>query len=395
MKFWPRKEVFLDYASITPLDSRVAKKMRAYESDIFANPSALYSSALSAKSAVEDSRKKIADILSAVRSEIIFTSGGTEGNNIALLGVYKAFKTPEFVPHFITTSIEHPSVLEVFSHIETIGGEVTYTPVDGEGKVNPKDIAKALKENTVLVSVMYVNNEIGTVQPIHEISRVLKDWKAKHPETKVAGSHAPYLHTDASQAALFLDLNIHKLGADLLVLDGIKMYGPRGIGVLFMRSSVKIKPIAFGGGQEKGVRSGTENVPAIVGLAEALMIAQEDKEKESLRLSEIRDYAISGIEKNFPKALLNGPREMRVPNNINFCFPGLDAEYAVIQLDVAGIAASYSSSCRTLKEDSSSYVIRNLGRENCDSSSLRFTLGRGSRKSDADLLIKALSRIVK
>lgn len=389
MKFWKKKNVFLDYASMTPLDKGVAKKMRAYEWGLYANPSALYTSAMLAKKAVDNSRQKVAEILNAIKSDIVFTSSGTESNNLALLGVFTAFKKEDFVPHFVTTTVEHPSVLEVFKEIERRGGEVSYVEVSKDGLVNPKDIVSTIKPNTVLISVMYANNEIGTVQPIHEISRAIKDWRNKNSD-----NHVPYFHTDASQASLYLPLNVHKLGVDMMTLDGIKMYGPRGFGMLYVKSFVKVVPIVFGGGQEKGLRSGTENVPAIVGFAEALKIAQDMREKESERLTLLRDYAIQQIQDNFKNAELNGSQENRLPNNINFCFKGLDAEFAVISLDVLGVSASYSSSCRTLKDDSSSYVIKNIGRKECELSSLRFTLGRESKKSDIDFLIKCLKKVI-
>ncbi len=384
-----KKRVFLDYASITPVDARVAKKMRECEEASFANPSALYGEALKAKEMVVEAREKVAEILHAQKGEIVFTSGGTEGNNLAILGVFEKLKTKDFVPHFVTSVIEHPSILEVFKEIERRGGKVTYVSVSSDGLVNPKDIREVLKENTVLVSIAYANNEIGTIQPIHDIGRVIKEHRLKN-KTSI-----PYFHTDACQASLYLSLDVLKLGVDLMTLDGIKMYGPRSTGILFVKTGLEISPILFGGGQEGGLRSGTENVPGIVGFAEALGIANEMKEKESTRLLEIRDYAIENILKIFPRASLNGSEIERLPNNINICFSDLDAEFAVISLDVLGISASYSSSCRTLKEDSSSYVVSALGKNDCSLSSLRFTLGRESKKSDIDYLIPALQKIVK
>lgn len=362
--------------------------MRKVEEN-FANPSALYNEALEAKSKLGDARGKIAQILGCQKSEIIFTSGGTEGNNLALLGIFEAHKTKNFTPHIITTAIEHSSILEVCKEIERRGGEVTYLPVDEEGIVKVKDIRDAFKENTVLVSVMFANNEIGTIQPIKEIGRAIKDWQQKHNST------FPYFHTDACQVVLYEDLNVQKLGVDLLSIDGIKMYGPRGAGVLVARGNVMLQPIVFGGGQESGRRSGTENVVSAVGLARALETAQDLREKESIRLSEIRDYAIEKILKTFPQAKLNGSQTERLPNNVNVCFSKLDAEFAVISLDVAGISASYSSSCRTLAEDSSSYVVSALGKPDCAASSLRFTFGRETRKSDIDALVLALQKIIK
>jgi cysteine desulfurase len=388
-KFIGKKRVFLDYASSTPVLEEVEQEMAKYKSATFYNPSALYSEALSAKEALSISRNKIANLISAQKNNIVFTSGGTEGNNLAILGVFEAHKKDNFIPHFITTSIEHPAVLEVFKEIEKRGGEVTIVPVDVDGIVISKDIKDSIKENTVLVSVMYANNEIGTVQPINEIAKTIRDWR-KNKNTKL-----PYLHTDACQAPSYLDMNVLRLGVDLMTVDGIKIYGPRGIGFLYVREDVSISPIVFGGGQENGLRSGTENISGIVGLSKALEVVVKDREKESKRLEELWHYAVDNILDSFPTATLNGHHKNRLPNNINICFPGLDAEFAVIALDVLGVSASYSSSCRTLKEDSSSYVISNMGKEECSMSSLRFTMGRGTKISDIDFLLKALKKVVK
>lgn len=381
--------VFFDYASTTPIRPEVAKKMQEYDANNFANPSALYTEALRAKDLLTESREEIAEILNTQKKSIVFTSGGTEGNNLALLGIFEANKTKDFTPHFITTNIEHPAILEVCSEIERRGGKVTTVSVDEDGIINPKDIREALTPETVLVSVMYANNEIGTVQPIHEIGRVIKEWKLKN------NTHLPYFHTDSCQAPLYLDLNVLKLGVDLMTLDGVKIYGPRGTGILYVKEGVNISPIIFGGGQEGGLRSGTEDVSSAIGFTEALCLAQSEKDLESERLINIRDYAIKKILDSFPKAKLNGSKEKRLPNNINICFPGLDAEFAVISLDVLGISASYSSSCRTLKEDSSSYVVEYVNGKDCSTSSLRFTLGRYTKMSDVDTLLLALKKIVK
>ena len=225
------------------------------------------------------------------------------------------------------------------------------------------------------------------IQPIKDIAKIVKNYRQNNK------TNFPYFHTDACQAGLYLSLDVLKLGVDLMTLDGIKIYGPRSSGILYIKSGIKILPIVFGGGQEGGLRSGTENVSAVVGLSKAFEIAEKMKIKESSRLIELRNYAIENIIKIFPKSTLNGSRENRLPNNINICFPGLDAEYAVIRLDVAGIAISYSSSCQTLK-DNFSYVIHELGKKNCMSSSLRITLGRETMKKDIDILVNLLKKIV-
>lgn len=388
--FWnTKKRLFLDYSSTTPVAPEVLKVMEDYDRENFANPSALYTEALLAKDAVREAREKIASILHCQRSEIIFTSGGTEGNNLALFGVFEATKRNDFVPHIITTTIEHPAILEVCNEIKNRGGEVTIVPVDSDGLVNPRDIQLAIKPNTVLVSVMYANNEIGTIQPIKEVSRAIKDWRQKN------NTVFPYFHIDACQASLYLPLDVLKLGVDLVTLDGIKMYGPRGFGLLYVKSEIKIKPIHFGGGQEKGLRSGTENVSSILGFTIALELTEAIRTSESERLASIRDYWIDRILTTFPQATLNGSKVSRLPNNINICFPGLDAEFAVISLDVLGISVSYSSSCRNLKDDSTSYVVEMIGKVNCSGSSLRFTLGRETRRDDVDFLLSALKSLIK
>lgn len=393
-----KKRIFLDYASITPIDERVKVGMEKVQKMTFANPSALYKEALVAKDLISEARGKIAGILHCQKTEVIFTSGGTESNNLALLGIFESIQRSDLwnsqgrtlgsKPHIITTTIEHPAIIEVCKEIERRGGEVTYLLVSSEGLVSLKDFRGAIKKNTVLVSVGFANNEIGTIQSIHDIGRVIKDYRQKN------NTNFPYFHTDACQAGLYLPLNVLKLGVDMMTLDGIKMYGPRSSGMLYVKSGINISPILFGGGQEGGLRSGTENVPAIVGLSIAFEIAEKMKERESKRLTILRDYAITNILKNFPGSTLNGSADLRLPNNINICFPGLDAEFAVISLDVFGVSVSYSSSCRTLKEDSSSYVVSSLGKENCRESSLRFTLGRESKKSDIDAVITSLKKIV-
>lgn len=395
-KIFKKKRIFLDYASTTPVDPEVSGVMRDSEK-LFANPSALYTDAILVKEKIIEAKGIIAQILNCQKDNIFFTSGGTESNNLALLGVFEeslrifedSTSTLSGKPHFVTTKIEHPAILEVCKEIEKRGGEVTYIDVGEGGVVKVKDIEKEIKDNTVLVSVMYVNNEIGAIQPIKEIGRMIKERR------RLSGKSYPYFHTDACQAGLYLTLDTIKLNVDLMTLDGIKMYGPRGAGILFKRGNVELHPIIFGGGQQSGLRSGTENLSAILGMAKCLEVAERYKEKESARLREIRDYAIEKILKEFPGASLNGERENRLPNNINICFPGIDSEFITVSLDVHGFCVSYSSSCRTLKEDSSSYVIDAIGKKDCILSSLRFTLGRESKKSEIDSLIKNLKKIIK
>lgn len=379
------KNIFLDYAGGTPVSSTVVKEMQKYH-NIFANPSGLYSESVVAKELLSGFRTRVAKVLNVNKNEIVFTSGGTEGNNLALLGVFEAHKTEDFTPHFITTAIEHSSTLEVCKEIQRRGGEVTIIEVGEDGIVSLSQLEKAIRKNTVLISITLANSEIGTIQPVSEIAKIIKQSKTKE---------TPYLHVDTGGSPLYLSMDIARHGIDLLTLDSGKIYGPKGVGALFVRSGLNIKPIIFGGGQERGLRSGTENLSAISGFTLALEEALENREEESERLTKIRDYAIDKILSTFPGSKLNGSQKHRLPNNINICFKGLDAEFATIELDILGFSVSYSSSCMTLKDDFSSYVIRALYKnDECSKSSLRFTLGKFSQKSDIDKLVSALKKVV-
>ena len=368
------------------------------------NPSALHKEGVAARHEINEARKTIAGMLNVKSEEIIFTSGGTEADNLALRGIAEAWKPHIPRPHIVTTNIEHAGILEVCKYLAKNGTEITYVPVEKNGIVNPQKIKQALKPTTVLVSVMYANNEIGTIQPLREISRIIAEYKKERSEKeKGTALNIPYLHTDASQAGNYLDLNFQKLGIDLMTLDAAKFYGPRGIGLLAVRRLVSINPLIIGGGQERGLRSGTENVSASAGMALALQQAADIKEKETVRLSMLRDYFFAGVIKNIPGVLVNGDVQLRLPNNINICIPGLDAEFAVIKLDARGIACSAASSCLNLSETSYSYVIDALDNapqqtpfspRNCKSSALRFTLGRDTTKKDIDLTLRALTAII-
>ena len=367
--------------------------MQPYLNKNFGNPSALYDEGLIAKSAIKESREKISKLLNVRGEEIIFTASGTEADNLALIGIFHNFKK-DFKPHFVTTTIEHSGILEACKYIEQQGGEVTYVEVEENGIVNPEKIKQALKSNTVLVSVMLANNEIGTIQPLRDISRVVKEFREKKLDQQ--NTEYPYIHTDASQAASYLDLSFQKLGVELMTLDASKIYGPKGIGLLAARRLVPLKPIIFGGGQEKGLRAGTENVPAIIGFAEALVKAQEIKDKEIERLSALQEYFFDNVIKLSPGVFINGDRNKRLPNNVNICVQGLDAEFAVIKLDHAGISCSSASSCLNLSENSYSYVVNALGKNGieCRESSLRFTFGRATNLKEIKLTLKKIQSII-
>ncbi len=399
------KRIYMDYASTTPLDPKVLKAMLPYFGEKFGNPSSIHTEGVEAKKALEAARKSVGLILNARANEMIFTGGGTESNNLAIFGAVRALEksgVPISKMHFVTTVIEHSSVLECFRELEARGARVTYVPVESNGIVDPRKIAAALRPETVLVSVGYANNEIGTIQPVPKIARGIRnfrDGKTQSTKTKFqtnsksqfSNFQTPIFHSDASQAPLYLDCSVERLGVDLLTLDGHKMYGPKGIGVLYVRRSVRLAPMLFGGGQERGLRSTTENVPLIVGFAKALEMAAASRVKESVRLTKLRDFCHSNILQNvgMTKMIINGDMKERLPNNINISIPNLDTEFALLQLDAAGIACSTKSSC--LGSEGGSYVVRALGGgESRAVSTLRFSFGRGTTKKDVDFLLARL-----
>ncbi len=376
--------IYLDHAATAPEDKRVLEVMRKISAETYGNPSSIHKEGVAAKKILEEARKNIADILRARPDEIIFTSGGTESNNLAIFGAMGDVSKA----HIIVSSIEHPSVLECVRELERRGVEVTYVPVESDGIVSPKSVKNALRENTALVSVMYANNEIGTVQPIAEIAKIIR-------QRNKAGGKALF-HTDACQAVNYLDMNVLKLGVDLMTFNASKIYGPKGIGALFVKRGVKLAPQIFGGGQERGLRSGTENVPAIAGFAEAMRIAEKMKWKESARLVKLRDFFISEILSKTPDTVLNGSANERLPNNVNISFLGADAEEVIIALDARGIAASTGSACANIgREGKVSDVILALDGDRIRAmGSVRFTLGRGTKKEDIARVMRELCDIM-
>ncbi len=378
--FPKKKRVYLDYSASTPIDERVASAMREAEVEMWGNASSLHAEGEVAKLGLDDARVRIARILHCKKSEVYFTSGGTEAINIAIDGVVMNAKRYLPNPHIIVSAIEHPAVLEKVRSLTAWGVEVSFILPDEEGIVRPETIERELRKETALVIVMHAQNEIGTIQPVQKIGRLVKGRAV--------------LMVDASQSALYEDVSIERLGADILVVDGIKIYGPRGVGVLVVREKVEMAPTIFGGGQEKGLRPGTENVVGARGMALALEIAVEKRESEKERLTKLRDYCIAHIEKEIPTSSLNGGRVQRLPNNVNFCFAEIDSEFAVIKLDTLGFSVSAASACKAIALENSSYVIEALGKKDCAGSSLRFTFGRETKKEDVDNLVRALKKII-
>lgn len=390
LNFWKtvKRRIYLDYASLTQIDRRVLRVMEKYSSDRFANPSSWYREGVAAKKALDESRKGVADFIHAHPDEIVFTSGGTESNNIALQGVVAVCKKIGMKPHIVISTIEHSSVIETAGKLEDYGCEVTYIAVDKNGLVNTDELKKSIRPNTVLVSIMTVNNEIGTIQPIREIAKIIRQARTKFSEDGKKSIY-PLLHTDAAQAGLFLDINVEQLGVDLMTLDGGKVYGPRGIGALYIKRNVAVEPLMFGGGQEGGMRSGTENLPAIAGFAEASKIAAKDREKERERIEGLRALFIEGLKKIHIGITVNGDMQKSSSHILNISIPGIDNEFFVMQLDAAGIACSTKSSC--LRDEAESYVLKAVGADS--KTSVRFSFGRWTKKGDivqALKIIKAL-----
>ena len=379
------RQVYLDHAATTPLDPRVKEVMEPYMTDAYGNPSSFHSEGKKAKDAIDAARTSVAGVLGAHADEILFTSGGTESDNLAVLGIARA----QGKGHIIASTIEHQAVMESVVHLEKKEGfEVTYVPVDKLGVVNPDDVEKALRPDTVLVTIMMANNEIGTIEPIAEIGNRIQKYR------KAAGTKFPLFHTDACQAAGALDLNVEKLHVDLLTFNGSKIYGPKGVGALYVKRGIKLTPLIFGGAQEKGIRPGTENVAGIVGLAKALQIAEVEKASEAARLIPLREKLIKGILETIPKTRLNCHATERLPNNVNISIMDLEGEALLLYLDAQGVYASTGSACTSASLDPS-HVILALGMPyEVAHGSIRFTLGRSTTAEDIDYVLEVLPPLV-
>ena len=379
------KLIYMDHAATTQVREEVLSAMLPYFSGAFGNPSSYYTIAQEARKAVDDSREQIARCLGARMSEVVFTSGGTESDNTALKGV--AFAMQNVGRHVITTAVEHHAILHTCHQLEQFGFDVTYLPVDQYGLVDPDDVGRAITDQTVLVSVMLANNEIGTIEPISEVSRVVKSEAARRGQSIS-------MHTDAVQGAGFLDLDVKSLGVDLLSLSAHKFYGPKGVGALYVKRGTPMEPLQMGGGQERQRRSGTENVPGIVGMAEALRLATDERETESLRTVHLRDRIAEGIQQTIDMAYLNGHPTRRLPNNVNVSFEGVEGEPVLLGLDFAGICASSGSACSSASLEPS-HVLLAIGRSaDVAQGSLRITLGRDNTEEDVEYLLSVLPGVV-
>lgn len=386
--------IYLDHAATTPTDSQVVKAMVPFWTQNFANPSALYSLGQTTREAVEQARAQVAEILFTQPDCVTFTSGGTEANNLAIFGLINNKQlTAKKKLHIITTAIEHHSVLAPIQELAKRGKiSVTYLPVNERGEISIKELAATIRPETILISIMYANNEIGTINPIAEIGRELLKYR------KTNKTQWPFFHTDACQATGTLDLHTERLHVDLMTINGSKMYGPKGVGALFVRRGVPIQPIMFGGGQESALRSGTENVPAIIGFAKALQLVQKNYSREAVRQTQLRDYFWKEISKKISEVKLNGPEltgDNRLANNLNMQFTGLEGETLVLYLDAYGIICATGSACATDSDDAS-HVLTACGLKLAEANaSVRFTLGKTTTKKDIEMVMKYLPGIVK
>lgn len=375
--------VYLDYAAATPMDAAVLTAMQPYFAEQFYNPSATYLAAQKVHHDLEQARARVAHWLGARPSEIVFTAGGTEANNLAIHGVMQQFPDANVV----VSAIEHESVLATARQYEC-----REAAVNARGVVDVDSVIDFVDDNTVLVSIMYANNEVGTVQPIRQIAQ----WvEAMRKSRKAQGNNRPlYLHTDAAQAAAYLDLHTARLGVDLMTINAGKIYGPKQVGVLFVASHAQLKPQLSGGGQERGIRSGTENVAGAVGMAKALDLVQERRHEEGRRLGHLRDLFFSEIEDTFPDVVLNGSRKNRLPNNVHVTFPGHDNERLIFQLDAAGILCAAGSAC-SASSDEPSHVLKAMGKTDQEAqSSLRFTMGLHTSEQHVRHVLDVLRNIV-
>lgn len=359
----------MDHSATTPVAPEVLDAMLPYFEEKFGNASSLHSFGLEAKEALESSREKVAKLLGADPEEVIFTSGGTESDNLALKGI--AYRNKEKGKHIITTAIEHPAVLEVCRKLEKEGFEVTYLPVTKDGFVDLASLEEAIRKDTILISVMHANNEIGTIQPLEEIG-------------KVAAEKDIYFHTDAVQTAGKIPADVNHLGVDLLSLSAHKLYGPKGVGTLYIRKGTRMESIVQGGGHERGLRSGTENISGIVGLGRAAVLAEETMPAEADRLTKLRDHLAKLVLDKVKDAWINGSMTKRLPSNLNFGFKYVEGESLLLFLDSKGIAVSTGSACSSHKLEPS-HVLRALGLspEECHGS-LRITMGRSNTVEDVD-----------
>jgi len=373
------RKVYLDNNATTPIHPEVKDVMTNFLSEKFGNPSSIHWAGREAKKALEDAREKVAEIINAEPSEIVFTGSGTEANNMAIKGI--AFQNLEKKGHIITSSVEHPSVLNTCKYLEKKGFEVTYLPVDSYGMIDPEDLKKSIKKNTILVSIMMANNEIGNIYPVKELASIAKE------------NNIPF-HCDAVQSLGKIEVDVKKLGVDLLSISAHKIYAPKGVGALYIRKGLKIEPLITGGHQEKNRRGGTENMIGIVGFGKACEIAKKEMNEVAERVRRLRDKLEKGIMEKIPDVKLNGHPEKRVPTTLNVSFLYVEGESILLNLDMEGIAASSGSACTSGTLDPS-HVLTAMGiSHEVAHGSIRFSLGRDTTEEDIDYVLEVLPPII-
>jgi cysteine desulfurase len=386
------KKIYLDYAATTPVDMKVLQTMLPYFNEEFGNALSLHSFGRNSMNAITDARRKIANFLKCMEEEIVFTSGSTESNNLAIKGVLRAYekdkKNITKIPHIITTLFEHNCVLKTCQKLEQEGKiEVTFLPVYADGIIKIVDLEKAIKKNTLLVSIMYVNNEIGTIQPIAQIGKMLAKINSKQ-EKKI------FFHTDATQAVAYLDTNIKRLGVDLLSMSAHKIYGPKGVGMLYIKKNTLITRIQDGGAQEFSMRSGTLNSTGIIGLGKAIELLENNKQKEIKKIKDLRDYLIKKVLKEISGVRLNGSRTKRSPSIANFSFSSVEGESLLLYLDANGIACSTGSACSSGSLNPS-HVLLSIGlKPEQAHGSLRVSLGKYTTKKELIIFISKLKKVL-
>ncbi len=371
--------IYMDHSATSQVDPEVFKTMEAYFVEQYGNASTLYSMGRDARKAMENARAQVASLIGAKTDEIIFTSGGTESDNIAIKGT--AYRLKDKGNHIITSAIEHPAVEETCKYLEKNGFEVTYLPVYEEGIVRVSDLENAITDKTILITIMHANNEIGTIQPISEIGKIARENKI-------------YFHTDAVQTVGKIPVNVEELNVDMLSISSHKIYGPKGVGALYVKKGVRLEPLIHGGGHERNLRPGTENVPGIVGLGKACELAEKGLTDNAKYITNLRDKLINGILDSLEKSYLNGDREKRLPNNVNMRFTGIEGESLVLHLDSKGIAASTGSACSSKKLEAS-HVLTAIGLEQVDAhGSLRLTLGKENTEEEVNYVIESVKEVV-
>lgn len=374
------KGVYLDYAATTPVDEKVLAAILPYFTENFGNPSSLYSYGRTARQAVAKARAEVADLIGAAASEIFFTSGGSESDNWALKGMAFKLRREGKGNHIITSAIEHHAILNVCAYLEQEGFNVTYLPVDDKGRINPSDVVKAITADTIIVSLMLANNEVGTIEPIAAIGKILREKNI-------------FFHTDAVQAVGHIAVNVNELQVDALSLSGHKIYAPKGIGALYLRRGIQPDALIHGGAQERAMRAGTENVAGIVGLGAAAVLAKNDLDSEKKRLSKLRDILIAEILK-IPRAYINGDSDCRLPHNVSFGVENIPQDTMLIRLDMAGFAVSAGSACSAGSLEPSHVLLAMGQTPKKAASAIRVTIGRYTTAEDITSFIKTLREII-